>query len=656
MRKVHPLSFSPIFRVAWVLLVLGITHVSSYRVTVLHTTDVHGWINAHTHKPAMNADFGDLYDLTTHMKAAATPSSPVFLFDTGDLVQGTGLSDATPIPGQFIFEVAKRIPYDALTCGNHELYDAPVIQNCADNFVPYWNGSYLSANIRLTTTGPLGSRYLVRPLGGELGGNMVVFGFLYNDNTTASNVVVDSVESTVQTAWFLEALNVTDIRLVVVLGHLAWNAPEVAILKKAIRDQLPVTPLVFLTGHSHIERSVKPTNMTADPTVILESGCYFNEVGLLQFNLSVAPTGVPVMSNLATRFVSANRTQFQTLSGASPQDYPTAEGAAIRATILAKAAELHLSEVVGCSDRLYDSQASFSSNSSAYRLMVDTIMPALIAIANQNQGDAFPALANGQPFFIVNSASIRANIYPGAIVNDDLLAVDPFNNSMAMIPHVTGSDLLGVTKIIRKRVSESEKDYSWAQGPLTTELLAQIQSREAAEAAANGLEAAGGQAFYYSSLHIQNDSSTLYNIACTDYDTKKILGMLRQVRPDNTYATKPLPHYSRTILRDYVQTQFLCAQPIPSPVPTPVPSGPPGRPDLLVPIVLSSISLAAVVTVVIVVLVWRRRQRHQRYAKIVHAPPETSGQATDQLLYPPQDAGTVEYHPHQSQPYQSGAV
>ena len=31
------------------------------------------------------------------------------LFDTGDLIEGTGLSDATPIHGQYIFDIIKDV-------------------------------------------------------------------------------------------------------------------------------------------------------------------------------------------------------------------------------------------------------------------------------------------------------------------------------------------------------------------------------------------------------------------------------------------------------------------------------------------------------------------------------------------------------------------
>jgi 2',3'-cyclic-nucleotide 2'-phosphodiesterase (5'-nucleotidase family) len=50
------------------------------------------------------------------------------LFDTGDLIEGTGLSDATPIHGQYIFDIIKNIStYNGLTMGNHGMKTNQII-------------------------------------------------------------------------------------------------------------------------------------------------------------------------------------------------------------------------------------------------------------------------------------------------------------------------------------------------------------------------------------------------------------------------------------------------------------------------------------------------------------------------------------------------
>lgn len=69
-----------------------------------HTTDVHGWIDGHPHLNGLNATFGVLESFFSHASAQSRRSGCDFLlFNTGDLVEGTGISDATPVHGQHVY-------------------------------------------------------------------------------------------------------------------------------------------------------------------------------------------------------------------------------------------------------------------------------------------------------------------------------------------------------------------------------------------------------------------------------------------------------------------------------------------------------------------------------------------------------------------------
>ena len=83
------------------------------------------------------------------VKDQETDSHKILLLDTGDLVQGTGLSDGTDVSGEFIFKEVKNMPYDALSIGNHELASEDIPDYMLEsNFTSYWNGSYLGANVQ----------------------------------------------------------------------------------------------------------------------------------------------------------------------------------------------------------------------------------------------------------------------------------------------------------------------------------------------------------------------------------------------------------------------------------------------------------------------------------------------------------------------------
>lgn len=90
-------------------------------VTLIHLTDVHGWINGHPHEPELDTTFGDLKSLLTHMHSNLDEDDDLWVFDTGDLVEGTGLSDATKVHGQDIFPIMNQIDYDGATIGNHDV-------------------------------------------------------------------------------------------------------------------------------------------------------------------------------------------------------------------------------------------------------------------------------------------------------------------------------------------------------------------------------------------------------------------------------------------------------------------------------------------------------------------------------------------------------
>ena len=64
---------------------------------------------------------GDFASLMQHMYAnARNRGEELLLFDSGDQIEGTGISDATAIHGQFIFPIMSKIQnYTALTMGKH---------------------------------------------------------------------------------------------------------------------------------------------------------------------------------------------------------------------------------------------------------------------------------------------------------------------------------------------------------------------------------------------------------------------------------------------------------------------------------------------------------------------------------------------------------
>jgi hypothetical protein len=71
-------------------------------------------------------------------------------------LKGTGLSDVTKVPGEFVFELAYNMSIDFMTIGNHELYDTSCVENIAENVTTHLSNRFLFF-VHFTKSQPLDS-------------------------------------------------------------------------------------------------------------------------------------------------------------------------------------------------------------------------------------------------------------------------------------------------------------------------------------------------------------------------------------------------------------------------------------------------------------------------------------------------------------------
>jgi 2',3'-cyclic-nucleotide 2'-phosphodiesterase (5'-nucleotidase family) len=224
-------------------------------VNILVVTDTHSWLAGHMHNdqmPSADATIGNITSFVSTMKKqAALEGKDVFFFDNGDVIDGTGLSNASPIDGQELFPLLMEIPFDALAIGNHECYDESTLKEMiSSGYISSRNGTYLSSNVYIADTmAPIASRYTI-VVGANSGIRLLTFGILYDMTDNADFVYIQTVEEMIKTDWFITALTEEKYDAIVVLAHMHYEDPLVGVILNAIRATTSAEiPIQFLTGN-----------------------------------------------------------------------------------------------------------------------------------------------------------------------------------------------------------------------------------------------------------------------------------------------------------------------------------------------------------------------------------------------------------------------
>ena len=427
----------------------------AHDINIVHVTDVHSWLSGHLHEPANEADYPDVLALFQHLEARAhAQGRDIFLFNSGDIVDGTGLAGATAVDGAALTPIIRQMPFAALTCGNHELYINSTVENLVQSgFIDSWRGLYVQGNIRNATTDALLGAPFAH-IKGALGTELVVLGFLYNMADACGTVRVEDVAAAIQRPWFAQAMQAASspsVQAIVVLAHMHFEDPLVAVIRKAIRKANVGKPLILLTGHSHIRAYA-----VLDPwAVTMESGKYLDTVGLLGCSSSAAGLACD------HEFVTPHRPTFYNLTATSAATFQTPASRAMRTDVRKLRRELGLDQVIGCSAREYRVWAPVDAPDSLWRLFVQQIAPAEL-----------PLPAQKHLVFVGSTGSFRWNLYQGPVSLDDTYVVNPFKDPFVAARTVPGPVLAAaLAAVLHKKVDMSSEglrtaDMAWLNGEL----------------------------------------------------------------------------------------------------------------------------------------------------------------------------------------------
>ncbi|KAI1791129.1 Metallo-dependent phosphatase-like protein [Ganoderma leucocontextum] len=406
-------------------------------VNIIHTTDSHGWLLGHQKssfpEPNYSGDLGDFASFVTHMKQLALEQDvDLLLVDSGDLHDGTGLSDGYPPGGVDAHETNKfmfDLPYDIMAIGNHELYVYANTYDMYKTFAPTLNGRYLSSNVNITVTDTLGNNVSV-PVGERFakfhtrkGRNVTSLGVLFDFTGNDVNTTVQKVEDMVKEQWFAEAIK-DEPDFFLLVGHMPVartdNWPTVF---NAIRVVHPTTPILILGGHTHIRDCVQYDGRS----MALESGRYMETVGWMSAKLDQKGSTNNITFN--RRYLDPNRVTYEYHTNRGNFTFDTLKGKFFTWGLNQLAETFNLSSLFGVAPQDYTlTQVPYPSNNSLLTLFGEAMTYSLTA--NNTRGSV-------PNIIITNSGSQRFDVYSGPFTKNDQLTASPFADAFLYIPNVT---------------------------------------------------------------------------------------------------------------------------------------------------------------------------------------------------------------------------
>ncbi len=400
-------------------------------VNVLVLTDVHSWVASHRRQePFYNADFGDILSFYERLKAYCTEMEmDLWFVSNGDWAHGTGMAGPGDATG--FLPILEKMPWDAVNCGNHELYENAKVETMIrpGGFVDWFGDRYLTANILRANDpekSPLGNHYKV--LQGKYS-NLLTFGFLYNMNDSCDLIEVAPVKEVVNAQWFVDALESESYDAILILAHMDLVDPLVDVIREAIRKVVgPDMPIQFITGHTHYRGSVK----LDDASTSFEAGRYLDTLGFVSF---------PTMSTLLLTRENSTESSFHSVfldpnmaalgDTLKMPDFVTPNGKELSEFIVKTQQKMGLLEEIGCAPMEYFIDAPLDDKHSLFGLYRDEVIPKMF-FSQENTEDITSIM-------FLPKESFRYDLKAfSTLLVDDLWAVAPFNDTVTFMGSFSG--------------------------------------------------------------------------------------------------------------------------------------------------------------------------------------------------------------------------
>ncbi|KAG9128442.1 hypothetical protein FRC07_011199 [Ceratobasidium sp. 392] len=372
---------------------------------------------------------GDFASFVEHMKRIAKEKNvDLLLADSGDLHDGSGLTDGYPLPGVNGHEAVKpflKIPYDIMAIGNHELYQSDVTLDVYKNFVPKLpKDRYLSSNAFLLNPGngiaitkPIGSRY--RRFKTLRGRQVTSLGVIFNFKEHNLNTTIQSPQDMVAETWFQDLMRQsTDLFLLA--GHMSVvNSQGWETVWEAVRKYHPETPIAILGGHTHL-RFCRQYDKN---TMAIESGRFMETIGWMSITLSDSNSSAVTFLH---KYLDANRRTYTYHTNTTESTFDSKTGAKIDAFTKKLYNEWNLGKQHGCSrENYYIDRFKWGHPQNIQYFYAHKVIPEVL-VRGWNRKNV--------PFvFIANTGMLRWDIYQGPFTWNDQLTVLPFKEGYKYI-------------------------------------------------------------------------------------------------------------------------------------------------------------------------------------------------------------------------------
>ncbi len=251
-------------------------------ITILHTNDVHSHIEPFGPNDPRNANMGGVARRATLVEKIRNENPHTFLFDAGDIFQGTPFFNF--YGGELEFKLMSKLNYDAATIGNHDF------DNGIDGLysqLPHAKFPFISSNYDFSNT-ILDGQVLPYKIFTKDDVKIGVFGLgielegLVNAHHYKETLYLDPVEIAQDTSRILKEDKGCD--LVVCLSHLGFKYDSGKISDVQLAEKTKDIDLI-IGGHTHtfLERPEVVTNAAGKPVLVNQVGCYGLYLGRIDF-------------------------------------------------------------------------------------------------------------------------------------------------------------------------------------------------------------------------------------------------------------------------------------------------------------------------------------------------------------------------------------